>query len=285
MTTIHPTARRAGKLQGKTAIITGAAAGLGLASAKLFAAEGARLVLVDWDGEALESALAEVRAIDGAQAVTVQGDASESATAAAALDKARTFGGLDVLFNNAGIDPLPATTVPGTSEEDFDRIMRVNVRSGFVFCRTVIPHFVERGGGTIVNTASIAGLMACPAEAIYATSKAAVLNMTRAIALDHAHQGIRANAVCPGVLEGVMADRRREMTEAQIARRHASEAGSPMRRAGTYAEVAKAVLFLATEDSSYCNGSALVADGGMISGYSGHGTTVWSLAASTEPGA
>jgi NAD(P)-dependent dehydrogenase (short-subunit alcohol dehydrogenase family) len=191
---------------------------------------------------------------------------------------ADALGGVDVLFNNAGIDPLHATTVPGTSEEDFDRVMRVNVRSVFVFCRAAIPHFERRGGGVIVNTASIAGLMACPAEAAYTTSKAAVVNLTRAIALDHAAKGIRANVLCPGVLEGVMVDRRREMTDDQIQRRHASETGSPMRRAGTYEEVAKAVLFLASSDSSYCNGTALAVDGGMISGYSGHGTTVWSLA-------
>lgn len=273
----NPSPAAAGKLAGRTAIITGAASGLGLAAARLFAREGARLVLVDWDVAQLAAAEADVAALGGGVSV-VQGDASDSVTARAALAAAERLGGLDVLYNNAGIDPLPATTVPGTSEEDFDRIMRVNVRSVFVFCRTAIPYFIARGRGVIVNTASIAGLAACPAEAIYATSKAAVVNLTRAIALDHAHQGIRANAVCPGVLEGVMADRRREMTAEQLARRHASEAGSPMRRAGRYDEVAKAALFLACDDSSYCTGSALVADGGMISGYSGHGTTVWSLA-------
>lgn len=283
MSRIDSATSRPGKLAGRVAIITGSASGLGLASAQLFGAEGARLVLVDWDRGALEQACAAASAAGSPAVLAVGGDASDAATARAALEAARSLGGPHVLYNNAGIDPLPATTVPGTSEEDFDRIMRVNVRSVFVFCRTVIPHFVERGGGVIVNTASIAGLMACPAEAIYATSKAAVVNMTRAMALDHAHEGIRANCVCPGVLEGVMVDRRAEMTTEQLAGRHASEGGSPMRRAGTYSEVAKAALFLASDDSSYCNGSALVADGGMIAGYSGHGTTVWSLAADAGP--
>jgi len=268
------------RFTGKVVVATGAANGLGLAAARQFASEGATLVLVDWDAEALATTGAAIRSQTGAHVELVCGDASDAATARAAIDRARSLGGPDILFNNAGIDPLPATTVPGTSEEEFDRVMRVNVRSVFVFSRTVLPHFIERARGVIVNTASIAGLMACPAEAAYATSKAAVVNLTRAMALDHAGQGVRINCVCPGVLEGVMVDRRREMTREQIDGRHASESGSPMRRAGSYEEVARSVLFLASDDASYCNGTALVVDGGMTSGYSGHGTTVWSLAGS-----
>ena len=280
--TAPTTPARVLRFTGKVVVATGAANGLGLAAARLFAAEGATLVLVDWDAAALATAQQEIQAATGAQVALVCGDASDAATARAALASAKSLGGPDILFNNAGIDPLPATTVPGTSEDEFDRVMRVNVRSVFVFSRTMLPHFIERGRGVIVNTASIAGLMACPAEAAYATSKAAVVNLTRAMALDHAGQGVRVNCVCPGVLEGVMVDRRREMTREQLAGRHASESGSPMRRAGGYDEVARSVLFLASDDASYCNGSALVVDGGMISGYSGHGTTVWSLAGSGD---
>ena len=282
MASARPDSRRPRRFAGQVVVATGSASGLGLAAAHQFAAEGATLVLVDWDAAALSLAARAIEAESGTNVVTVPGDASDSATARAAFDAGHALGGPDILFNNAGIDPLPATTVPGTSEEEFDRVMRVNVRSVFVFCRTVLPFFIERRRGVIVNTASIAGLTACPAEAAYATSKAAVVNMTRAMALDHAGQGVRVNCLCPGVLEGVMVDRRREMSGEQIAGRHASEAGSPMRRAGRYDEVARSVLFLASEDASYCNGTALVVDGGMISGYSGHGTTVWSLAGSGE---
>jgi NAD(P)-dependent dehydrogenase (short-subunit alcohol dehydrogenase family) len=271
-----------GRLEGKLAMVTGAASGLGFATSLAMAKEGARLVLVDWDGLALVTAMDVIHSSTGAEVDAVQGDASDEATVEAAFAAADRLGRLDVMFNNAGIDPLPATTVVGTTVEDFDRIMRVNVRSVFLFSRQAILRFREAGGGVIVNTASIAGLMACPAEAIYATSKAAIVNMTRAMALDHAKENIRANAFCPGVMEAVMADRRAEMTPEQLALRHASEAGSPMGRAGRYDELARAILFLATDDSSYCNGTALVADGGMISGYSGHGTTVWSLENNTR---
>jgi len=275
----------AGRLAGRIVVATGAASGLGRASAMLMAREGARLILVGWDGDMLAETAGAIRAETGADVATVQGDASDEGTVARAMAAADGRGPLGVMFNNAGIDPLPATTVPGTTVEEFDRVMRVNVRSVFLFCRAAIERMRRTGGGVIVNTASIAGLTACPAEAAYATSKAAVVNLTRCIALDHSKDGIRANAFCPGVMEGVMVDRRREMTAEQIALRHQAEAGAPMGRAGRYDELARAILFLASDDSSYCSGSALVADGGMIAGYSGHGTTLWSLESPRPAGA
>lgn len=260
------------RFAGKVVLATGTASGLGRAAARQLAAEGARLVLVDWDGEALAAVARETGAI------AVQGDVASEDTIVRAMAAVAALGPLDILINNAGIDPLPATTVAGTTVEQFDRVMAVNVRGPFLFCRAAIEQWLAAGrGGVIVNTASIAGLMACPAEAAYATSKAAVVNLTRCIALDHAKDGIRANIVCPGVLEGVMTDRRVEMSDAQIAARHASEAGAPMGRAGRYDEVAKALLFLASDDASYCNGTPLVVDGAMIAGYSGHGTTLWAI--------
>jgi len=260
------------RFDGKLVLATGTASGLGRAAARQLAQEGARLVLVDWDATVLEDVARETGAI------AVQGDVSDEATVARAFAAAEAIGPVDILINNAGIDPLPATTVPGTTVAEFDRVMAVNVRGPFLFCRMAIERWLAaKRGGVIVNTASIAGLMACPAEAAYATSKAAVVNLTRCIALDHAKDGIRANALCPGVLEGVMADRRAEMSHDQLAARHASEAGAPMGRAGGYEEVAKALLFLASDDASYCNGTPLVVDGGMIAGYSGHGTTLWAI--------
>lgn len=248
------------RFAGQVALITGGASGLGLAVARLLDSEGAKLVLVDWDGAALEAAAGAL----GAQ--RVQGDASESDTAKAAVALARsTFGRLDVLFNNAGIDPLRARSVLETEEADWDRVMDVNVRSAYVFTRAAIPLLREGGGGAIVNTASIAGLKAAGDEAAYSASKAALVSLTQSLALDFARDHIRANCVCPGFMEMVMTDRRRDLTEQQVADRYAyADAHVPLGRQGTYDEVAKTVAFLASSEASYITGAALVVDGGLL---------------------
>jgi NAD(P)-dependent dehydrogenase (short-subunit alcohol dehydrogenase family) len=248
------------RFSGQAALITGGASGLGLAVARLLASEGASLVLVDWDGDALEAAAGAL----GAQ--RVQGDASEWDTAKAAVDLARSaFGRLDVLFNNAGIDPLRARSVVETAEADWDRVMDVNVRSAYVFTRAAIPLMREGGGGSIVNTASIAGLRPGADEAAYSVSKAAMVSLTQSTALDFAAVRIRANCVCPGFMEMVMTDRRRDLTdEQQVARAAGAEARVPLGRQGTYEEVAKTVAFLAGSDASYVTGAALVVDGGLL---------------------
>ena len=248
------------RFSGQAALITGGASGLGLAVARLLASEGASLVLVDWDGAALEAAAGAL----GAQ--RLQGDASESDTAKAAVALARsTFGRLDVLFNNAGIDPLRARSVVETEEADWDRVMDVNVRSAYVFTRAAIPLMREGGGGSIVNTASIAGLRPGADEAAYSVSKAAMVSLTQSTALDFATVHIRANCVCPGFMEMVMTDRRRDLTDEQQAARAAGAAARvPLGRQGTYEEVAKTVAFLASSDASYVTGATLVVDGGLL---------------------
>ena len=253
------------RFAGKVGIVTGGASGLGLAVARAMAAEGARLVLVDWDASSLDAAAASLRD-SGAAAHAVRGDASELATGNAAVSCARSeFGRLDVLFNNAGIDPLRARSVLETEVGDWDRIMDVNVRSAFVMSQAAIPLMREGGGGTIVNTASIAGLKPAADEAAYSVSKAAMVSLTGTLALDFAADGIRANCVCPGFMEMVMTDRRRDLTEEQQAARAESAAARvPLGRQGTYEEVAKAVLFLAGPDASYITGAALVVDGGLL---------------------
>jgi NAD(P)-dependent dehydrogenase (short-subunit alcohol dehydrogenase family) len=250
---------------GKAAIITGGASGLGRAVARQLAGEGASLVLVDWDGGSLEITRAELAAA-GSRVESVAGDASAAATAGAAVDLASSsFGRLDVLFNNAGIDPLRARSVMETGEDDWDRIMDVNVKSAYLFSRAAIPLMRAGGGGTIVNTASIAGLRPAGDEAAYSVSKAAMVSLTGSLALDFARDGIRANCVCPGFMEMVMTDRRRDLSEEQIAARYAGAAEMvPLGRQGTYEEVARAVVFLAGPDSSYITGAALVVDGGML---------------------
>ena len=245
------------RFAGKTVLIVGAATGLGAEAARAFAGEGARLVLVDRNAAGL-AALG--RDLVGAALVT--GDASLAGTADAAVAAA---GRVDVLFGNAGIDPWGATDVPGTTEADWDRVMAVNVTSAFLFARAVLPGMIAAKAGSMVFTASVAGVKPVAGEVAYAVSKAALVQLTRCIALDHARDGIRANALCPGYLEAVMADRRADMTPAALAARKANAAAAvPMGREGSYAEMARLVLFLADPaQSGYVTGQALVADGGV----------------------
>jgi NAD(P)-dependent dehydrogenase (short-subunit alcohol dehydrogenase family) len=250
----------------RVVIATGAASGLGLATVRQFAAQGARLVVVDRAEEAINAVAADLTG-QGVAAVAVVGDVSRAATAKAAVQTAvARFGRIDVLINNAGIDPLEATSLVDTSEEAWDAIMAVNVKSAFLFAKEVIPVMAAAGGGAIVNTASSAGMKASPREAAYGISKAALIALTRALARDFTSQGIRTNAICPGFLECITTDRRANMTSEQKAARRAL-AGSlvPLGREGSYEEVARSILFLASPDSSYTSGAALLIDGGWIS--------------------
>ncbi len=253
------------RFEGKVALITGGASGLGLAVARQMADEGARLVLVDWDQAGLERAAGDI-AKSGVEVRSLKGDVSEPRMAMAAVELARSeFGRLDVLFNNAGIDPLNARSVLQTEVSDWDRILDVNVKSAYLMAREAIPLMREGGGGSIVNTASTAGLKPAGDETAYSVSKAAMVSLTGALALDYASDGIRANCVCPGFMEMVMTDRRRDLTEAQQAARAAGAAAMvPLGRQGKYEEVARAVLFLAGPDASYITGAALVVDGGLL---------------------
>ena len=249
----------------RVVIATGTASGLGLATVRQFAEEGAHLVLVDRAEQALKDVVAALVGT-GAEAVAVVGDVSRAATATQAVQTRSTkFGRVDVLFNNAGIDPLEATTLVETSEELWDAVIDVNVKSAYLFAKEAIPAMVANGGGAIVNTASSAGMKASPREAVYGISKAAVIALTRALARDFTQQGIRTNAVCPGFLECITTDRRATMTDEQkSARRALASQLVPLGREGTYEEVARSILFLASPDSSYTSGAALLIDGGWI---------------------
>ena len=222
-------------------------------------------MLVDWDATSLEAAAGKIEKAGG-EVRSLQGDVSDPETATAAIDLVRSaFGRLDILFNNAGIDPLRARSVVETEVADWDRILDVNVGSAYLMSRAAVPLMREGGGGSIVNTASVAGIKPGADEAAYSVSKAAMISLTATLALDFATDGIRANCVCPGFMEMVMTDRRRELTEEQqAARAWGAAARVPLGRQGTYEEVAKAVLFLAGPDASYITGAALVVDGGLL---------------------
>jgi NAD(P)-dependent dehydrogenase (short-subunit alcohol dehydrogenase family) len=252
-------------LEGKVALITGGASGLGLEVARQMSAAGARLVLVDWDEDSLEAATAQVTH-GGGEVRSLQGDVSDPSTATAAMELVKSaFGRLDILFNNAGIDPLRARSVVETEVSEWDRILDVNVGSAYLMSRAAVPLMRKGGGGSIVNTASIAGIKPAGDEAAYSVSKAAMISLTGTLALDFAAYGIRANCVCPGYMEMVMTDRRRDLTDQQQADRASGAASRvPLGRQGTYEEVAKAVLFLAGPDASYITGAALVVDGGLL---------------------
>jgi NAD(P)-dependent dehydrogenase (short-subunit alcohol dehydrogenase family) len=256
-------ARSATRFIHKVVIITGAAGGLGTATARKFADEGARLVLVDWSADGL-TALVDEFVGQGVPVIGMQGDVSKAdtvrRTVSAALD---TFGRIDVLFNNAAIDPMPARSLVETTEEQWDSIMSVNLKSMYLFVHDVIPVMERQGGGAIVNTASSAGIKASSAEAAYGISKAGVIALTRSLARDFSSGNIRANAIAPGFLEAMPSDRR-EGASAEVIAARSAKAGSlvPLGREGTYDEIANAVLFLACEESSYTSGAALLMDGG-----------------------
>ena len=256
---------RADRFTDRVVIITGAAGGLGQATSRRFADEGARLVLVDWSAAALDAHVARLNA-EGVTAVGVQGDVSQADTATqvvrTALDR---YGRVDVLFNNAAIDPMAARSLLETSEEQWNRVIDVNLKSCYLFARAVIPVMQAQGGGAIVSCASSAGMKASPDEAVYGISKAAIIALTRSLARDFTCDNIRANAICPGFLEAMPSDRRAGVPEEKLAARSANAMTLvPLGREGTYAEISHAVLFLASEESTYTSGASLLMDGGWI---------------------
>jgi NAD(P)-dependent dehydrogenase (short-subunit alcohol dehydrogenase family) len=249
-------------LEGKRAIVTGASSGIGRATAMLFAAEGASVVLADIDvagGEATAAAIAEA----GGRAVFVRCDVTRSDDCLRAVEAAvGSFGGLDVVFNNAGI--IRRADVVETTEEEWDRVMAVNVRSVFLMSKHAIPVMVAAGGGVIVNTGSGWGLKGGDRAVSYCASKAAVVNLTRAMAIDHGPQGVSVACICPGDTDtGMLRDEARQLGESEAAFLAAS-AARPIARLGTTEEIARAVLFLASDEAGWITGTTLVVDGGGL---------------------
>lgn len=248
-----------GELTGRVAIVTGAASGIGRAVAELLVHEGASVVMVDTDSFAVDALTAEIRATGGACSRLV-GDVSETHVADAAVNEAvNRFGRLDLLVNNAGIPYIG--TVLSTPLDEWERVFAVNVRSVYLFSRAAIPELKHAGGGAIVSTASEAGLVGFHEYAAYSASKAAVINLTRSMALDHAADGIRVNCVCPGSICTPLLERYYEAQSDPVGTRRLDKAAHPL-GLGTPEDVANGVLYLASDRSTYVTGHTLVVDGG-----------------------
>ncbi len=251
-------------LAGKRALITGGASGVGRATALLFARQGAAVSVVDIDqsgGQAVVQAIME----DGGRAVFLRCDVAVAADCRRAVQQTvDRLGGLHILFNNAGI--IRRATVLGTTEEEWDRVMAVNVKSIFLLSRYAIPVMAQAGGGVIVNTASGWGLVGGRNAVSYCASKGAVVNMTRAMALDHGEQNIRVNSVCPGDIDTPMLPSEAQQLGQSAEQFLAQAADRPLMRVGRPEDIAQAVLYLASDASSFVTGSTLVVDGGGLAG-------------------
>jgi NAD(P)-dependent dehydrogenase (short-subunit alcohol dehydrogenase family) len=251
------------RLQGKVALITGAGSGMGRAAAEIFAAEGARVVVSDVNEES-EATVDAVRAAGG-DATFVRADVSNWDDCAASVRCAMdTYGGLHVLYNNAGIFPADDGGVLDTPERTWERVMDVNLKGVWLGCKAGIPAMLESGGGAIVNVASFVALMgAATAQIAYTASKGGVLALTRELAVEYARRGIRANALCPGPIQTPLL----EELLSDPARRARRMVHIPMGRLGRAEELARAALFLASDDASFMTGAALVVDGGITAAY------------------
>jgi NAD(P)-dependent dehydrogenase (short-subunit alcohol dehydrogenase family) len=254
----------AGRLSGKVALITGGASGIGRESALLFASEGARVLIADLD-VAAGNATAEAIAKAGGEARAIRCDVARGADLEAAVAAAeRHFGALHVLFNNAGIFPARDGSPVDTPDDVFDQVIAVNLKGVFLGCKYGIPALLRAGGGSIVNTASFVAVMgAATSQIAYTASKGGVLAMTREIAVEYARQGIRANALCPGPVNTPLLAEFLAAPEAR-ARRFVH---IPMGRLAEATEIARAALFLASDESSYVTGSTFLVDGGITSAY------------------
>ncbi len=251
-------------LKGKRALITGGASGIGRATALLFAREGAAVAVADLD-EAGGAKVVQAIVNEGGRATFVRCDVTQAADCRRAVQRTvEELGGLDILCNNAGI--IRRATVLDTTEEEWEWVMAVNVKSIFLLGKYAVPVMTQAGGGVIVNTASGWGLVGGRNAVSYCASKGAVVNMTRAMALDHGEQNIRVNCICPGDTDTPMLQDEARQLGASDKEFLADAADRPLRRIGRPEDIAQAALYLASDAASFVTGTALVVDGGGLAG-------------------
>jgi NAD(P)-dependent dehydrogenase (short-subunit alcohol dehydrogenase family) len=252
------------RLAGKVAVVTGAASGMGRTAAQLFAAEGAQVVVADVSDDIGAEVVDAIRA-GGGDATYVRADVSRADDCEAMVRAATdTYGALHVLYNNAGIFPADDGGLLDTPEKTWERVMEVNLKGVWLGCRAGVPAMLASGGGSIINVASFVAFMgAATAQVAYTASKGGVVSMTREIAVEYARRGIRVNALCPGPIETPLLHALLSDPE-QRARRLVH---IPMGRLGRPEELARAALFLASDDASYMTGATLVVDGGITAAY------------------
>jgi NAD(P)-dependent dehydrogenase (short-subunit alcohol dehydrogenase family) len=250
-----------GRLDGKVCVITGAGGGMGREAALLFSEEGAQVCVADVNLEA-----AEGTARDARDAFAQQVDVADEASVKAMLDAtAERYGGIDVLYNNAGISPNDDGSVLDTSAEAWDRVQAVNTKGVFLCCKHGIPHLQQRGGGSVINVASFVAILgAATSQISYTASKGAVLSMTRELAVQFARENIRVNALCPGPVETPLLLSIFGDDPAALERRRAHW---PMGRLAKPREIVNGALFLASDESSYVTGSTFLVDGGLTAAY------------------
>ena len=249
-----------GRVEGKVALVTGAGTGIGRAVCVRLAEEGAKVVVTSQTPAHVEETGRLTAEASGREPLALTLDVGDSGAVDRVVAKVvERFGRIDVLSNNAGIELVEGPSSLKTTDDEWDRLFRVNVAGTFYACRAAAPHMPD--GSSIVNMASINSFVAWENDAAYTATKGAVMQFTRALALDLAPRGIRVNAVCPGVIDTPLTDAFLERTEEPEALRAEYAAASPLNRMGTAREVANCVLFLASDEASFVTGSALVVDG------------------------
>ncbi len=250
-----------GRLDGKVVVITGGGGGMGREAALLFSEHGAQVCVADVDAGA-----AEQTASDARDAFAVQVDvADENSVRNMYAETMRRYGGIDVLYNNAGISPADDASILDTETDAWQRVQDVNTKGVYLGCKHGIPHLLERGGGSVINVASFVALVgAATSQISYTASKGAVLSLSRELAVQFARQGVRVNALCPGPVETPLLLRIFGDDPAAYERRRIH---LPMGRLAKPREIVNAALFLASDESSYVNGATFVVDGGLTAAY------------------
>ena len=254
----------AGRLEGKSAVVTGSASGIGRAIARRYGKEGARLLLADVNSDGGEETAAMVRQ-DGGQAVFLRCDVGDPEQVRQAIERAvAEYGKLDVVVNVAGIGG--GGKAENCSVESWQRVLDVNLSGPFYAAKYAIPHLRQAGGGSIINISSVYGIIAAPNVPSYSASKGGLIMLTKQMAVDYAHEGIRVNCICPGYVDTDMGGRRARMAPEDAARalanRESKAAMQPIGRQAQPDEMAGAAVFLASDDATFAAGSILVVDGG-----------------------